>query len=171
MFFGASALPDWARTSPVMFALNAGIPIEVPASTVGMVCGSGMKAIIEGARTILCGDADCVVAGGTENMSATPYYLPAARWGQRMNDSKIIDGFVKDGLWEAFNDYHMGITAENVADKYGITREEQDEFGFRSQQRAAQPLSGRFETSRSRPRQDQEGYCGFQGDDIRRPQP
>ncbi len=146
VFFGCVCTAGLGQNVARQCALNAGIPIEVPASTVGMVCGSGMKAIIEGARTILCGDADCVVAGGTENMSATPYYLPAARWGQRMNDSKIIDGFVKDGLWEAFNDYHMGITAENVAEKYGITREEQDEFGFHSQQRAAAAISsGRFE--------------------------
>ena len=126
-------------------SLKAGIPIEVPAYTVGMVCGSGMKSVIEGARAILAGDADIIVAGGTENMSAAPYSIPAARWGARMNNNKIIDTMVNDGLTDAFNNYHMGITAENVCDQWGITREELDEFAASSQNKAEAALnSGRF---------------------------
>ena len=126
-------------------SLKAGIPIEVPAYTVGMVCGSGMKSVIEGARSIVAGDADIIVAGGTENMSAAPYSIPAARWGARMNNNKIIDTMVNDGLTDAFNNYHMGITAENVCDQGGITREELDEFAYNSQKKAAAARdSGRF---------------------------
>ena len=126
-------------------SLKAGIPIEVPAYTVGMVCGSGMKSVIEGARSIVAGDADAIVAGGTENMSAAPYSIPAARWGARMNNNKIIDTMVNDGLTDAFNNYHMGITAENVCDQWGITREELDEFAYNSQKKAAAARdSGRF---------------------------
>ena len=126
-------------------SLKAGIPIEVPAYTVGMVCGSGMKSVIEGARSIVAGDADIIVAGGTENMSAAPYSIPAARWGARMNNNKIIDTMVNDGLTDAFNNYHMGITAENVCDQWGITREELDEFAYNSQKKAAAARdSGRF---------------------------
>ena len=126
-------------------SLKAGIPIEVPAYTVGMVCGSGMKSVIEGARSIVAGDADIIVAGGTENMSAAPYSIPDARWGARMNNNKIIDTMVNDGLTDAFNNYHMGITAENVCDQWGITREELDEFAYNSQKKAAAARdSGRF---------------------------
>ena len=126
-------------------SLKAGIPIEVPAYTVGMVCGSGMKSVIEGARSIVAGDADIIVAGGTENMSAAPYSIPAARWGARMNNNKIIDTMVNDGLTDAFNNYHMGITAENVCDQWDITREELDEFAYNSQKKAAAARdSGRF---------------------------
>ena len=126
-------------------SLKAGIPIEVPAYTVGMVCGSGMKSVIEGARSIVAGDADIIVAGGTENMSAAPYSIPAARWGARRNNNKIIDPMVNDGLTDAFNNYHMGITAENVCDQWGITREELDEFAYNSQKKAAAARdSGRF---------------------------
>ena len=126
-------------------SLKAGIPIEVPAYTVGMVCGSGMKSVIEGARSIVAGDADIIVAGGTENMSAAPYSIPAARWGARMNNNKIIDTMVNDGLTDAFNNYHMGTTAENVCDQWGITREELDEFAYNSQKKAAAARdSGRF---------------------------
>jgi len=126
-------------------SLKAGIPIEVPAYTVGMVCGSGMKSVIEGARSIVAGDADIIVAGGTENMSAAPYSIPAARWSARMNNNKIIDTMVNDGLTDAFNNYHMGITAENVCDQWGITREELDEFAYNSQKKAAAARdSGRF---------------------------
>jgi len=126
-------------------AVKAGIPYAVPAYTVGMVCGSGMKSVIEGARSILAGDADVVVCGGTENMSAAPYAAPDARWGARMGDKKLVDTMIKDGLWDAFNNYHMGTTAENINDVWGITRQEQDEFGFNSQSKAAKAIeSGRF---------------------------
>ncbi len=127
-------------------AIKAGIPIEVPAYTVGMVCGSGMKAVIEGARAISAGDAEVILAGGTENMSAAPYAIPAARWGARMGNNKIIDTMVNDGLWEVFNNYHMGITAENICDQWGITREELDEFALVSQTKcAAAQAAGKFD--------------------------
>ena len=126
-------------------SLKAGVPQEVPAYTVGMVCGSGLKSVIEGSRAIQCGDADIIVAGGTENMSAAPYSIPAARWGARMNNNKIVDTMVNDGLTDAFYGYHMGITAENICDQWGITREELDEFSFNSQKKAAAARdSGRF---------------------------
>ena len=111
-----------------------------------MVCGSGMKSVIEGARAILCGDADIIVAGGTENMSAAPYALPAERWGARMGDKKVVDTMIKDGLWDAYNNYHMGTTAENICDVWGITREELDAFGAASQQKTeAAQKAGRFD--------------------------
>ncbi len=126
--------------------VKAGIPLKVPAYTVSMVCGSGLKSCIEGARSILAGDADMVMCGGTENMSAAPYAIPAARWGARMNDGKMVDTMIKDGLWDAFNNYHMGTTAENICDIWGITRQELDEFGYNSQQKALAAIkSGRFE--------------------------
>ena len=127
-------------------AIKAGIPYAVPAYTVGMVCGSGMKSVIEGARSIVAGDADIIVCGGTENMSAAPYAVPAARWGARMGDNKLKDTMISDGLWDVYNNYHMGTTAENINDVWGITRQEQDEFAFNSQSKtkAAQD-SGRFD--------------------------
>ena len=127
-------------------AVKAGIPIEAPAMTLNNVCGSGLKAINMAAAMIAAGEADVVVAGGMENMSAAPYVLPKARFGYRMNDGAIVDTMVKDGLWEAFNDYHMGITAENVAEQYGITREMQDEFAAWSQNKCeAAWEAGRFD--------------------------
>jgi acetyl-CoA C-acetyltransferase len=127
-------------------AIKAGIPVETPAFTVGMVCGSGMKAVIEGARSILANDADIIVAGGTENMSAAPYVLPSARWGARMLDTALVDSMVRDGLWDAYNNYHMGITAENVCAQWGLTREDLDAFALTSQQKAARAQQeGRFE--------------------------
>ncbi len=126
-------------------AIKAGIPTSVPAYTVGMVCGSGMKSVIEGARSILAGDADIIVAGGTENMSAAPYAVPTGRYGARMGHTQMIDTMIKDGLWDAFNNYHMGTTAENICDVWGITREELDQFGYNSQKKAADAIaSGRF---------------------------
>ena len=116
-------------------AIKAGIPYSVPAYTVGMVCGSGMKSVIEGARSILAGDSDVVVCGGTENMSAAPFASMDARWGARMGDKKLVDTMIKDGLWDAYNNYHMGTTAENICDVWGITREELDAFGAASQQK------------------------------------
>ena len=127
-------------------AIKAGIPYSVPAYTVGMVCGSGMKSVIEGARSILAGDSDIVVCGGTENMSAAPYAAPDARWGARMGDKKLVDTMIKDGLWDAYNNYHMGTTAENINDIWGITREEQDAFAAASQQKTeAAQKAGRFD--------------------------
>ena len=127
-------------------SLKAGVPTSVPAYTVGMVCGSGMKSVIEAGRTIAAGDADIVVAGGTENMSAAPYALPAARWGARMGDNKMMDTMIKDGLWDAYNNYHMGTTAENICDVWGITREELDEFAASSQNKAEAAIkAGKFE--------------------------
>ena len=126
-------------------ALDAGIPKEVPAMTINKVCGSGLRTVSMAAQMIKAGDADIIVAGGTENMSATGYAIPTARWGARMNDNKIIDMMTNDGLTCAFNNYHMGITAENVAEQWGITREELDQFAASSQQKAiAAVKSGRF---------------------------
>lgn len=117
-------------------ALGAGIPYEKPAYSINMVCGSGLKSIMSAAATIKSGDAEIVVAGGTENMSAAPYAVPAARWGARMGDNKIVDVMIKDGLWDAFNHYHMGTTAENVCDAYNVTRQDCDEFATSSQNKA-----------------------------------
>ena len=125
--------------------VGAGIPLKVPAYTVSMVCGSGLKSVIEGSRAIQCGDAEMVMCGGTENMSAAPYAIPEARWGARMGEKKLIDTMIKDGLWDAYNNYHMGTTAENICDIWGITREELDEFGANSQAKAVAAVqSGRF---------------------------
>ena len=127
-------------------AIKAGIPYSVPAYTVGMVCGSGMKSVIEGARSILAGDSDVVVCGGTENMSAAPFASMDARWGARMGDKKLVDTMIKDGLWDVYNNYHMGTTAENINDIWGITREEQDAFAAASQQKTeAAQKAGRFD--------------------------
>jgi len=117
-------------------SIYAGIPKEVNAYTVNKVCASGMKAVALAAQAIKVGDADVIVAGGMENMSAVPYYFPKARWGVRMFNAEMVDGMVHDGLWEIFYNYHMGITSENIAEKYGITREEQDRFALESNNRA-----------------------------------
>ena len=127
-------------------AVKAGIPVEVPALTINNVCGSGLKVVNMAAAMIEAGEADEMVVGGMENMSAAPYAMPQARFGYRMNDGKLVDVMIKDGLWDAFNDYHMGITAENVAEKYGITREMQDEFSAWSQQKCeAAQKAGKFD--------------------------
>jgi len=126
-------------------AIKGGIPETVGSWTVNKVCGSGLKTVALACQAILAGDAEIVVAGGMENMSQAPYLLEKARWGFRMGDHQAVDEMIKDGLWCAFNDYHMGITAENVAEKYGITREEQDQFSFRSQHKAITAIdSGKF---------------------------
>lgn len=116
--------------------LGAGIPYTTPAMTINIVCGSGLRAVSLAAQIISNGDAEIILAGGTENMSMAPYYLPKHRFGARMGNDVAVDGMIKDGLWDVYNDYHMGITAENVAEKYGITREMQDEIAATSQQRA-----------------------------------
>ena len=127
-------------------SLDAGVPVEVPTFTINKVCGSGLRAVELAAQIIKAGDADIIVAGGAENMSATAYAMPAARWGARMFDTKMVDMMVNDGLWDAFNGYHMGITAENVAEQWGLTREQLDEFSVISQQRAEAAVdSGRFD--------------------------
>lgn len=126
-------------------SIYSGIPVEVPSYTVNKVCGSGLKSVTLAAQSIMVGEGDIILAGGTENMSQAPYLLKKARWGQRMGDGVLEDYMIKDGLWDIFNDYHMGITAENLAEKYNLTREEQDKFALRSQQRAEEAIkSGRF---------------------------
>ncbi|MBP5097306.1 acetyl-CoA C-acetyltransferase [Pseudomonas protegens] len=126
-------------------AIKAGLPHAVPAMTLNKVCGSGLKALHLGAQAIRCGDAEVIIAGGQENMSLSNYVLPGARTGLRMGHSQMIDSMISDGLWDAFNDYHMGITAENLVDKYGISREAQDAFAAASQHKAAAAIeAGRF---------------------------
>ncbi len=117
-------------------AVNAGIPVEKPATTINMLCGSGLRTVSLAAQTILTGDNDIVVAGGTENMSQAPYVTDKARWGAKMGDFKLVDSMINDALTDAFNQYHMGITAENLAEKYEITREQQDAFAASSQNKA-----------------------------------
>ena len=117
-------------------SIDAGLPIETPSMTINKVCGSGLRAVALAAQMIKAGDAEIVVAGGAENMSATAYAMPAARWGARMNNTGMVDLLVNDGLWDAFNGYHMGITAENIAEQWGLTREELDQFAVESQQKA-----------------------------------
>ena len=125
--------------------IAAGIPKEVPGMTINKVCGSGLRSVSLAAQMIKAGDADIIVAGGMENMSRTPYVMHGARWGERMGDGKIVDEMVNAGLWDSFNDYHMGITAENIAEQWGITREMQDEFAAGSQQKAEEAIrSGKF---------------------------
>ncbi|WP_215508984.1 acetyl-CoA C-acetyltransferase [Peptoniphilus sp. EMRHCC_23] len=117
--------------------LHAGLPESTPAMTINKVCGSGLRAVSLAAQIIKAGDADIVLAGGTESMSSAPFILNDARWGARMGDKKLVDEMIKDGLWDAFNDYHMGVTAENVAKEYDVTRDDQDEIAAVSQQRAS----------------------------------
>ncbi|MEJ2307852.1 MAG: acetyl-CoA C-acetyltransferase [Gammaproteobacteria bacterium] len=116
-------------------AIEAGLPDSTPAMTINKVCGSGLKAVHLAAQAIMCGDADIMIAGGQENMSASPHILPNSRSGQKMGNWSMVDTMIQDGLWCAFNDCHMGITAENIAEKYGISREEQDAFAAGSQQK------------------------------------
>ncbi len=126
-------------------AIKAGLPYSVPALTLNKVCGSGLKALHLAAQSIRCGDAEVVIAGGQENMSLAPYVMPSARTGQRMGHGQLIDSMISDGLWDAFNDYHMGITAENLVEQYGLTREQQDAFAAESQRKAVAAIeAGRF---------------------------
>ena len=146
LMFGCILTAAQGQNVARQVSIKAGIPYSVPAYTVGMVCGSGMKSVIEGARSILAGDSDIVVCGGTENMSAAPYASMDARWGARMGDKKLVDTMIKDGLWDAYNNYHMGTTAENINDIWGITREEQDAFAAASQQKTeAAQAAGKFD--------------------------
>jgi len=126
-------------------AIWAGIPEEVPSFTVGKVCGSGLKSVVLGAQSIMLGDADVVLAGGMESMSQAPYALKSNRWGAKMGNGEVVDLMIHDGLWDIFNNYHMGVTAENVAEKYKITRQEQDEFSAKSQNKAEAAIkAGKF---------------------------
>ena len=126
-------------------SIHAGLPVEVPAFTINKVCGSGLKAVALAAQSIIAGDNEVVVAGGMESMTNAPYAIEKARWGCRMGDTKLTDVMIKDGIWDIFNNYHMGITAENVAEKYGITRKMQDELAYSSQQKALEAIrSGAF---------------------------
>ncbi len=126
-------------------SIAAGIPQEVPSLTINKVCGSGLRTVGLAAQMIKAGDADIVVCGGTESMSNAPYTIPTARWGARMNDQKMVDVMVNDGLWDAFNNYHMGVTAENIVEQWGLTREEQDEFALASQLKAEAAIkAGKF---------------------------
>ena len=126
-------------------AIAAGIPKEVPAMTLNKVCGSGLRTVALAAQIIKAGDADCILAGGAESMSQAGYIMPAARWGARMGDTKMIDIMVHDGLTDAFNDYHMGITAENIVEQWGLTREELDQFSVISQNKAEAAIkAGKF---------------------------
>ncbi|MCK8686316.1 MULTISPECIES: acetyl-CoA C-acetyltransferase [Pseudomonas] len=126
-------------------SIKAGLPFAVPAMTLNKVCGSGLKALHLGAQAIRCGDAEVIIAGGQENMSLANYVMPGARTGLRMGNAQIVDTMISDGLWDAFNDYHMGITAENLVQKYDISREQQDAFAAASQQKAVAAIeAGRF---------------------------
>ncbi|HWQ77811.1 MAG TPA: acetyl-CoA C-acetyltransferase [Anaerovoracaceae bacterium] len=126
-------------------AINAGIPKEVPAITVNKVCGSGLRTVGLAAQIIKAGDADCILAGGTESMSQSGYIMPAARWGARMGSTKLVDIMINDGLTDAFNNYHMGITAENIVEQWGLTREELDQFSAASQNKAEAAIkAGKF---------------------------
>ena len=127
-------------------AIHGGLPHSVPAMTLNKVCGSGLKALHLAAQAIRCGDAEVMIAGGQESMSLSPHLIPTSRTGLRMGNGQLVDSMIHDGLWDAFNDYHMGITAENLVDKYSISREEQDAFAAASQQKAvAAQKAGRFD--------------------------
>ena len=146
LMFGCCISAAQGQNIARQVGVRAGLPYSVPAYSVNMVCGSGMKSVIEGARAISAGDAEIVVCGGTENMTQAPYAMPAGRTGARMFDTKMVDTMVKDGLWDAFNDYHMGTTAENICDIWGITRQDLDEFALASQQKCAEAMAaGRFD--------------------------
>ena len=146
LMFGCILTAGQGQNPARQVGVKAGLPFSVPAYTVGMVCGSGMKSVIEAGRAILAGDADVVVCGGTENMTMAPYAVPTARGGARMFNAQMVDTMVNDGLWDAYNNYHMGTTAENICDIWGITREELDAFAASSQQKTQAALAaGKFE--------------------------
>ena len=146
LMFGCILTAAQGQNVARQVGIKAGLPYSVPAYTVGMVCGSGMKSVIEAGRAILAGDADVVVCGGTENMTMAPYAVPSARGGARMFNTTMIDTMVNDGLWDVYNNYHMGTTAENICDIWGITREELDQFAVNSQNKTeAAQKAGKFE--------------------------
>ncbi len=145
VYFGNVLQAGLGQNVARQVSVKAGIPVGTSAATVNMVCGSGMKTVLDGLRAIRCGDASIVAAGGCENMSAAPYTVPSARWGARMMDTQMVDIMVKDGLWDVFNNYHMGITAENICSQWNLSREELDAFALKSQKKAAAALeTGRF---------------------------
>lgn len=145
LIFGSVLQAGLGQNVARQVSVEAGIPAEVPSMTINKVCGSGLKTVSLAAQAIMLGDADVVIAGGAENMSLSPYVLPNARWGHRMGDGAIVDTMIHDGLWDIFNDYHMGITAENIAEQWNITREAQDQFSLQSQLRAEKAIKiGRF---------------------------
>jgi acetyl-CoA C-acetyltransferase len=146
LMFGCILTGSQGQNVARQVCIKAGLPLSTPAYTVGMVCGSGMKSVIEAGRAIQSGDAEVVVCGGAENMTMAPYAMPAARGGARMFDTKMVDTMVKDGLWDAFYNYHMGTTAENICDLWGITRQDLDEFAASSQAKtAAAQAAGKFD--------------------------
>ncbi len=146
LMFGCILTTAQGQNVARQVGVKAGLPYSIPAYTVGMVCGSGMKSVIEAGRAILAGDADVIVCGGTENMTQAPYAVPTARAGARMGNTNMVDTMINDGLWDAYNDYHMGTTAENICDIWGITREELDAFAVNSQNKAeAAQKAGKFE--------------------------
>ncbi|MHC5372386.1 acetyl-CoA C-acetyltransferase [Enterococcus sp. LJL120] len=145
VFFGATLQAGQGQNVARQIAIKAGLPVEVPATTINMVCGSGMKTIIEGLRSILAGDNQIVVAGGAESMSNAPYVSETARFGARMGNTELVDTMIHDGLWDAFNDYHMGITAENIAEQWQLSRKAMDDFALNSQNKAFAAIeAGRF---------------------------
>lgn len=146
LLFGQVLTAGCGQNPARQTAIRAGLPVKTPATTVNLVCGAGLKAVQQAAQAIRCGDADVVIAGGQESMSNAPYLLDGARSGLRFGHTGLQDSMITDGLWDAFNDYHMGITAENIARQYGISREQQDAFAARSQQKAASAVeAGRFD--------------------------
>lgn len=145
VFFGNVLQAGLGQNPARQAAIKAGLPVEVPALTINKVCGSGLRSISLGAQVIKAGDAEVVVVGGMENMSQSPYILNNSRWGYRMGNGELIDEMLKDGLTDAFNNYHMGITAENVAEQWAVSREEQDSFSLESQLKAEKAIkSGEF---------------------------
>jgi len=145
VFFGNVLQAGLGQNPARQSAIKAGLPVEVPALTINKVCGSGLRSISLGVQVIKAGDAEVVVVGGMENMSQSPYLLNNSRWGYRMGNGELIDEMLKDGLTDAFNNYHMGITAENVAEQWDVTREEQDRFSLESQLKAEKAIkSGEF---------------------------
>ncbi|MDA5603707.1 acetyl-CoA C-acetyltransferase [Enterobacter sp. PI-10] len=146
VIFGQALTAGCGQNPARQTAIAAGLPVSTPATTVNLVCGAGLKAVQLAAQAIRCGDADAIIAGGQESMSNAPYLLDGARSGLRFGHTGLQDSMITDGLWDAFNDYHMGITAENVARQFGVSREEQDAFAARSQQKAASAAeAGRFD--------------------------
>ncbi|HAG44249.1 MAG TPA: acetyl-CoA C-acyltransferase [Clostridium sp.] len=145
VIFGNALQAGLGQNPARQAAVKAGLRVEIPAFTINKVCGSGLRSISLAAQIIKAGDADAIVVGGMENMSSAPFLLDNARWGQRMGHGELVDEMIKDGLWDAFNDYHMGITAENIAERWNLTREMQDEFALKSQLKAEEAIKmGKF---------------------------